>query len=126
MSLAIYVDQPNHMDYIPKILDFLSLKIEDSFFVYSDIDAPDSPYSVASLNVYNILNDFNDKILFLNVKDYNRLSKIYKGECYIFTTKEDLLNIEKKNFIPTKTTFIIKHNNELRNIKNAELQSIFR
>ena len=62
MSLAIYVDQPNHMDYIPKILDFLSLKIEDSFFVYSDIDAPDSPYSVASLNVYNILNDFNDKL----------------------------------------------------------------
>jgi len=124
MQLAIYVSDDTDLTLLDTISDLYQ---EHMLFLVLDSQCsnqkiPNTEY--ACINFYH-LSYYQEKIIFLNHKDFNKRSSDLICEKTVVVEKENLIKLEKS--LMNNVNVLIKDNNKkIREAKNAEIQSVLR
>jgi len=124
MQLAIYVSDDTDLTLLDTISDLYQ---EHMLFLVLDSQCsnqkiPNTEY--ACINFYH-LSYYQEKIIFLNHKDFNKRSSDLICEKTVVVEKENLIKLEKS--LMNNVNVLIKDNNKkIRKAKNAEIQSVLR
>jgi hypothetical protein len=124
MQLAIYVSDDTDLTLLDTISDLyqehMPFLVLDS--QCSNQKIPNTKY--ACINFYH-LSYYQEKIIFLNHKDFNKRSSDLICEKTVVVEKENLIKLEKS--LMNNVNVLIKDNNKkIRKAKNAEIQSVLR
>jgi hypothetical protein len=123
MQLAIYVSDDTDVTLVDTIADLYR-----DYMPFLAIDSQCKNHKIpktkyACINFYH-MSYYQEKIIFLNHKDFNKRSADLICEKTVVINKENLIQLDKS--LMNNVNVLIKDNNKIRKAKNAEIQSVLR
>lgn len=126
MQTGIYVGNQTQLDILEEAINATKDTESDIFMFTDDILARGIPIlDLACINMAHMTH-YYEKILFLNHKDFNDKAKKLNGIIGVICEKENLIRLDSELIKTKNVSILVKDNNGLREVKNAELQSITR